>query len=70
MDVDDVFDLVPSVHSSYTRSLESKLFLRHNRLDSRPWNSLPAEANHFKSVATFKHCVTDVDLSRSVSLGF
>jgi len=77
---DNAFELVSSIHSSFTRGHGYKLFPRQHRLDSRkyffteriinPWNSLPAEPSNFKSVAAFKSFVNDVELSRFVSLGF
>jgi hypothetical protein len=64
VDANDFFELVSSVHSSFTRGHAYKLFPRCNCLDTHtyfftervisPWNDLPAERKHFNSVTSFK----------------
>ena len=63
-----------------TRGHSFKIYKRYCRVDSRkyffserviqPWNSLPANNEHFKSLSTFKLFIENVDLTSFTSLGF
>jgi hypothetical protein len=76
----DFFTFTSSVSSADTRGHAYKLFPHCNRVDVRKyffcervihtWNSLPAEPEHFSSLAQFKHFVNNTDLTQFVSLGF
>ena len=76
----DFFKLANSVHSSNTRGHEYKLFVNYSRVDTRkyffanrvinPWNSLPAEPEHFRSLSVFKVFIKHADLTKFLTLGF
>ena len=63
-----------------TRDHSFKLYQRYNRVDSRkyffaervvhPWNNLPANNEHFESLATFKSFIKSANLTKFFSLGF
>jgi len=66
--------------SNSTRGYDYKLFQSYTRVNSRkhffteriikPWNSLNANNDTFKSLATFKSFVYNANLTNFVSLGF
>jgi len=71
---------IMSNSSISTRGHDYKLFQSYSRVDTRkhffaeriikPWNSLPANNDTFKSLATFKSFVYSANLTNFVSLGF
>ena len=77
---DEFFVFTNSVHSQNTRGHAFKLFPASLRVDSykyfianrviAPWNSLPAEPEHFRSLLVFKNFINAVDLTEFVSIGF
>jgi len=76
----DFFQLTETVHSCNTRGHDYKLFVNFSRIDNRkhffsnrvikPWNNLPAKAEHFRNLTTFKRFIRSTDLSEFVTLGF
>jgi hypothetical protein len=77
----ELFTFSSSVNANIsTRGHAYKLFPRCSHIDTRKfffservintWNCLPAKAEHFGSIATFKRFIASVDLKRFVSLGF
>jgi ribonuclease P/MRP protein subunit RPP40 len=75
-DASDFFTLSSNGH--YTRGHAYKLSMSYSRLDIRkfyfsqrviePWNSLPAESEHFSSLKDFKSFLSGVDLSRFLNV--
>ena len=63
-----------------TSGHEYKLFVNYSRVDTRkyffanrvinPWNSLPAEPEHFRSLSVFKVFIKRADLTKFLTLGF
>ena len=76
----NMFTFTSSLHSVNTRGHAYKLYPHNNRINVRkhffcervitPWNSLPAIAEDFCSLSSFKCFLNSTDLSMYVSLGF
>jgi hypothetical protein len=76
----NMFTFTSSLYSINTRGHAYKLYPHNNRINVRkhffcervitPWNSLPAIAEDFCSLSSFKCFLNSTDLSMYVSLGF
>ena len=74
------FTLANTVHEKNTRGHKYKIHVKYSRLDVRkyffsqrvvrPWNCLPATAEHFSSIYVFKRFLKNVNLCQFVSIGF
>jgi len=56
------------LYPSHSR-VDVRKFFFANRVN-KPWNSLPAEDKHFRSLAAFKTFIKTVNLAEFVSLKF
>jgi hypothetical protein len=76
----NMFTLTNSLYSTSTRGHAYKLYPHNSRIDLRkhffservitPWNNLPATADHFRTLSSFKRFLNSTDLTTYVSLGF